>query len=354
MQVAYLEILGGIPLASLDPLSQRIIEEAATRLAVDSADVRLANTARWCCTMWQLPVPPFPINHPPDPSRNWFTNSLGQQFAIVDIPERVQCGKPGLSCIWKHVDRRIAIATTETTGAAFEEFLQNPRVRAWMEQDRRERFVEAEGPEDPQCKVSWNLAVRFCQWLNEQERVPEDQWCYLNVWEADSNAFRFAPGYLKRKGYRLPTYAEWKYVCSGRTDDAWHFGSDSKMISLYEWTKPQSNSRRQNAARKRPNAWGVFDIGGSLAEWCDDLSVSPLRNRWRTDNPDEGNSNPTRGMSSREKMILAGGRFRFEAESARSDSMVIDSPDYMTISTGFRVARTLDESNPSLPSSRPR
>jgi formylglycine-generating enzyme required for sulfatase activity len=340
MQVAYLEILGGIPWSAMDPLSQRILQESAIKLAEDAVDVRLANTARWCCTMWQLPIPEFPINQKPDPSRNWFTNRLGQQFAVIDIPERVVCGK-GKNRVWKQVDRRIAIATTETTGSVFEEFLNDSKTRAWINADTGKRFVRAERPEDPQGKVSWNLAVRFCQWLNEQEDVPEDQWCYLNVWEASSNAFRFAPNYVERTGYRLPTYAEWKQVCSGGTDEAWHFGSDASMVSLYEWTMPHSGNRRQGIARKRPNALGVFDIGGSLAEWCDDLAPSMRRDRWRPFILDDGN--PAIVVGREDNFTSAGGRFKFTADSAITDSFVFNGPDQPTVSTGFRVARTLKE-----------
>jgi formylglycine-generating enzyme required for sulfatase activity len=324
----------------MDPLSQRILQESAIKLAEDAVDVRLANTAQWCCTMWQLPIPEFPINQKPDPSRNWFTNRLGQQFAVIDIPERVVCGK-GKNRVWKQVDRRIAIATTETTGSVFEEFLNDSKTRAWINADTGKRFVRAERPEDPQGKVSWNLAVRFCQWLNEQEDVPEDQWCYLNVWEASSNAFRFAPNYVERTGYRLPTYAEWKQVCSGGTDEAWHFGSDASMVSLYEWTMPHSGNRRQGIARKRPNALGVFDIGGSLAEWCDDLAPSMRRDRWRPFILDDGN--PAIVVGREDNFTSAGGRFKFTADSAITDSFVFNGPDQPTVSTGFRVARTLKE-----------
>jgi formylglycine-generating enzyme required for sulfatase activity len=343
MQVAYLEILGGIPWSAMDPLSQRILQESATRLAEDSVDVRVANTARWCCTNWQLPVPPFPINQRRDPSRNWLTNKLGQQFAVIDVPEKVVSGKRGKNRVWKQVDRRIVIATTETTGSVFEEFLNDPKTISWINADPGKRFVKAEQLDDPQSKVSWNTAVRFCQWLNEQEGVPEDQWCYLDVWETSSNAFRFAPNYLERTGYRLPTYAEWKHVCAGGTDETWHFGSDASMVSLYEWTMPHSGNRRQGIARKRPNASGVFDMGGSLAEWCDDLAPSIRRDRWRYFLADDGN--PVKGFSRDDNFTLAGGRFKFTADSAMTDSSVVNAPDYSTVSTGFRVARTLKEEN---------
>ena len=341
MQVAYLEILGGIPWSAMDPLSQRILQESATRLAEDSVDVRVANTARWCCTTWQLPVPPFPINRRRDPSRNWLTNKLGQQLAVIDIPERVLCGKRGKYRVWKQADRRIAIATTETTGSVFEEFLNDPKTISWIQADPGKRFVKAEQLDDPQCKVSWNLTVRFCQWLNEQEGIPEDQWCYLNVWETSSNAFRFAPNYLERTGYRLPTYAEWKHVCSGGTDETWHFGFDGSMVSLYEWTMPHSGNRRHSVARKRPNASGVFDTGGSLAEWCDDLAPSIRRDRWRSFLVDDGN--PVKGVSREDNLTLAGGRFKFTADAAMTDASVVNAPDYSSVSTGFRVARTLNE-----------
>lgn len=343
MQAAYLEILGGIPLASMDPLSQRVLQESATRLAVDSADVRLANTARWCCTMWRSPIPSLSANQRRDPSRNWYTNSLGQQFAVIDMPERLVSGKRGTSRVWKQVDRRIAIATTETTGAAFDAFLQDPKVRSWLKgwlaQDTSPLSISADSNDDPQRKISWFIAVRFCQWLNEKEGIPEDQWCYLNVWDPSIDAFQFAPQYMERSGYRLPTHAEWTYLCAGGSEEPWHFGSDATMISLYEWTLPHSENRRQIVASKRPNALGLFDMGGSLAEWCDDLSTNSLRDRWRAFVVDNGNR--SKGVRKDNKPILAGGRFKFSADQAKSEQYVVDFPGYTSVSTGFRVARTM-------------
>jgi serine/threonine protein kinase/formylglycine-generating enzyme required for sulfatase activity len=351
MQAAYLEILGGIPLTAMDASSQSYLAARARDLAQHSAEVRLSNTARWCCSMWQLPIATLPIDQPRDPSRNWFTNSLGQQFAVIDVPEQVECGKLGLNRMWKKVDRRIAIATTETTGAVFETFLADPKVQAWVRQDPRRRAIDADSPEDPQRKISWNLAVRFCQWLNEREGIPEDQWCYLKVWEPAPNAFEFASNYLQRTGYRLPTYAEWKHVCAGATDEAWHFGSDAAMISFYEWTMPHSNNQRQSAARKRPNAWGVFDIAGSLSEWCDDVSDQPLREAWRPFNLDNGNR--MKEVSKDDYLVLAGGRFKSPADLATTDSMGLESPNYLSVSTGFRVARTLSDDGIRRPPSPP-
>jgi hypothetical protein len=52
-----------------------------------------------------------------------------------------------------------------------------------------------------------------------------------------------------------------------------------------------------------------------------------------------------KGFSRDDNFTLAGGRFKFTADSAMTDSSVVNAPDYSTVSTGFRVARTLKEEN---------
>jgi serine/threonine protein kinase/formylglycine-generating enzyme required for sulfatase activity len=343
LQANLLAALGGIPWSDLDSTSRSYLESKLLELARSAPDARLANMARWCCRSWSVPVADLPADLPMHSGRNWFTNSMGQQLIRIEAPERVLKGKAGLRRMWFEVGRNVAISSTEVTADQFREFLEDPRVQAWMRVEPLQRRVSPNPEGMPQSKVSWEIAIRYCQWLNEREGIPEDQWCYENVWSLERNDHaKPVANYLDRTGYRLPTHVEWSLACSAGTSDPWHFGSDAQSASLYEWTLPHSQGVSHPIGRLRPNALGFFDMGGNLAEWNDDYYRPPNRPSDRNTLLDAGNPVVRSDATPEKNRILAGGRFRFSAQSATTDSMVVNDSNYISISTGFRIARTLE------------
>ena len=96
----------------------------------------------------------------------------------------------------------------------------------------------------PITNVSWEQAVEFCERLGQ---LPEE----------------------KKEGrkYRLPTEAEWEHACRAGTVSAYSFGDDRSMLSTYGW---QGVDQPQPVGQKKPNAWGLYDMHGNVAEWCFD------------------------------------------------------------------------------------
>lgn len=133
--------------------------------------------------------------------------------------------------------------------------------------------------------VTWEKAMAFCEWLSRKEGKP----------------------------YRLPTEAEWEYACRAGTTTLFHtgntlpdghqkwFGNENyrgayfppgSMPPEYDWrdaNKPSDKKLKQGeiiglihppeelkvggtgsfrVAKKTPNAWGLHDMHGNLAEWC--------------------------------------------------------------------------------------
>jgi formylglycine-generating enzyme required for sulfatase activity len=94
----------------------------------------------------------------------------------------------------------------------------------------------------PVISVTHHAAMEYCRWLSAKTG----------------------------KLYRLPTEAEWEYACRAGAKTAYSFGSDAKKLDEYAWFTDNSESAPHVVGKKKPNAWGLYDMHGNVAEWCVD------------------------------------------------------------------------------------
>ncbi|MFO1019432.1 MAG: SUMF1/EgtB/PvdO family nonheme iron enzyme [Planctomycetales bacterium] len=73
-----------------------------------------------------------------------------------------------------------------------------------------------------------------------------------------------------RPQFRLPTVAEWKLASLAGGAGGYFFGEEPAALASYGWYRDNAERRLHRGGMLRENAWGLFDVCGNLAEWCQD------------------------------------------------------------------------------------
>ncbi len=181
-------------------------------------------------------------------------------------------------------------------------------------------------------QAQWRVVMRSEPWSGEKYAKAGDENAASYVTWDDASAFCKALSRKANVSVRLPTEAEWEYACWAGTTTAYSFGDDVSALNDYAWYADNAWEAGEKYAhpvgRKKPNAWGLYDMHGNVWEWCGD---------WHGEYPNGAVTDPT-GPASGEYRLLRGGSWGGHRHYCRSARRYGGTPDLRNIYLGFRVA----------------
>jgi formylglycine-generating enzyme required for sulfatase activity len=158
------------------------------------------------------------------------------------------------------------------------------------------------GPELPVERVSWNAASLYCAGITR----------------------------LTGRGVRLPSEAQWEYACRAGSKTRFCFGDAEKDFAAHGWSKTNSGAKTHPVGRKKPNAFGLYDMHGNVWEWCRDWYDEKFYAAAKDVDPEQ-----TKGSKYR---VLRGGSWSSNLSKSRAASRYKFSPDNSFVHRiGFRV-----------------
>jgi len=128
--------------------------------------------------------------------------------------------------------------------------------------DARSRPTKPYGAQDrgfghhgyPALGISFFGAEQYCRWLSAKTK----------------------------KKYRLPTEAEWEYACRAGAEAGPLAEAELDKVA---WFWENADDKTHPVGQKQPNAWGVYDLLGNVAEWCVGMGGTPVVRGGSFDDP---------------------------------------------------------------------
>lgn len=185
----------------------------------------------------------------PDPRKDWYVDSHGHTMAVFDARQVPKIG------------RIFAVSTLEVSVGQYQAF------RA----DHEYYEYRSPTPDCPVGLVDWFAAIDYCRWISQERNVSES--VYPPDFPSDAVSREAIDTIVDSGEYRLPTSAEWMYVCRASTESFCYFGKNDSLVSDWIWHWENSVDKSTNKVRywpgdhRPPNPFGMFAMYDGVREW---------------------------------------------------------------------------------------